>query len=96
MKTATFWLVLLAALPCAAGGKKIADKWNVNRRHGCPSSQKAGFSIVWADATPSGLRAIWGSSIVWADVFAGEDERTSVLGGKQPHSCSLAYAPIRK
>ena len=29
MKTLTLWLVLLAALPCAAGNKKTADDLNV-------------------------------------------------------------------
>ena len=37
MKTATFWLVLLAALPCAAGNKKTSDDLNVT--NGDPNAQ---------------------------------------------------------
>src|SRR5450759_307648 len=37
MKTATFWLALLAALPCAAGDKKISD--DLNLTNGDPNSQ---------------------------------------------------------
>jgi hypothetical protein len=37
---------------------------------------------VWADATASGLNAIFSSSIVWADSFTGTDERTAIMGEK--------------
>jgi hypothetical protein len=67
MKTAAFCLLLLAALPCAAG-----NLWG--------SSVIWGSSVVWADATPSGQSVIWGSSVVWADTFTGGGEQTTVLG----------------
>src|ERR1035437_2096694 len=40
MKTATFWLVLLAALPCAAGDNKISDDLQAIQ-HGAQNGQVA-------------------------------------------------------
>ena len=82
MKTATFWLVLLAALPCAAGNRKTSDDLNLNLRHAARDFQAAGFSIAWADATPHAQSVIWGSSVVWADAFTGADRGTLLLGEK--------------
>ena len=39
MKTASFWLVLLAALPCSAGDKKISDDLNVDLLNGGQNGQ---------------------------------------------------------
>jgi hypothetical protein len=80
MKTLTLCLVLLAALPCAAGNRKTSDDLNVNRRHGGQNFHAAGSSVVWADATPNGQSVIWGSSVVWADAFIGGGEQTIVRG----------------
>jgi hypothetical protein len=71
MKTATFWLVLLAALPGAAGGKKTADDLHLNLRNANRNARAAGYSTVWAPATPNGLSVIWGALMVWAGAFAG-------------------------
>jgi hypothetical protein len=81
MKTATFWLVFVAALPCAAAGKKIANDLLVKQRNGGRNGQAASFSIVWSDATSNGLSVIWGASVVWADAFAG-GEQAPVPGEK--------------
>ena len=90
MKTASLWLALLAALPCAAGvivqfandasGRVLspAAVSDVSTR----TVSMAPDSLVWEDAMLREPGAIRDCSVVWGDVFVSEGGRSPVPRAK--------------
>jgi hypothetical protein len=85
MKTATLWLTLLAALPCAtaviAQFAPGAARQTLSPAPVSDTSMRtiamASDSVVWGDALPRESGAVRGFSVVWADAVAGGGEWTS-------------------
>jgi hypothetical protein len=89
MKTATLWLALLAALPCAtaviAQFAHGAARQTVSPSAISDTSMRtiamASGSVVWGDALVRESGAARDFSVVWADAFADGGEGTSLPAG---------------